>query len=431
MSYSTEAREVWHPQTEADNHAVLDELKAVLSSPHFCNSKRYPALLRYVVETTLVGRASSLKERTLGIEVFGRPATYDTSLDTVVRYTAGEIRKRLLLYYHGEGRDAAIQIHLPTGSYVPEFTCSQPGGGLTATLAGSAAIAEEPSWPAVLVAEEPFASGGSSSLMAAAATRPGLRRPSVLRSSGWWVALAALVVAAALGFGPALRSRWTHHPTAVDAFWQPLIHQTGTALFGVGGSVFEQNEYSGVRTADKNADYPFVSMQIASSLPRISQVIDGGNKTYEIQPAASTLITQMRDRPLVLLGGYNNEWTMRMLRPLRYQFSSEPRESIFDTQQAGTEWSRDRSLPYSSADDYAIVARFWAPSTDSYVVVLAGLGRNGTEVAAQFATSARYMEMVRERIGHELDTKNIEIVLQAKVYDGKTGAPTILAIHTW
>src|ERR1700761_4312440 len=120
------APEVWHPETKADREAVLMELREVLASPQFCNSKRYPALLRYVVEQTLAGQAENLKERTLGIEVFGRPATYDTSLDTVVRYTAGEIRKRLSLYYHEQGRDARIQIHLPAGSYVPEFICTTP-----------------------------------------------------------------------------------------------------------------------------------------------------------------------------------------------------------------------------------------------------------------------------------------------------------------
>ena len=38
------------------------------------------------------------------------PATYDTNADTVVRYTAGEVRKRLQLFYHEEGRRSSIRI---------------------------------------------------------------------------------------------------------------------------------------------------------------------------------------------------------------------------------------------------------------------------------------------------------------------------------
>src|SRR5271165_269482 len=121
MSRTVAARDAWHPQTRQDRDAILRELHEVLASPHFCNSKRYPALLKYIVENTLEGKSDLLKERTLGVEVFDRPPTYDTNTDTVVRYTAGEVRKRLLLYYHDRGCTSQIRISLPSGSYIPEF----------------------------------------------------------------------------------------------------------------------------------------------------------------------------------------------------------------------------------------------------------------------------------------------------------------------
>src|SRR6202051_2016316 len=113
MSRTIAARNVWHPQTRQDRDAILRELQAVLASPQFSNSKRYPALLQYIVENTLNGKSESLKERTLGVEVFDRPPTYDTNTDTVVRYTAGEVRKRLALYYHEQGRSSNIRLSLP------------------------------------------------------------------------------------------------------------------------------------------------------------------------------------------------------------------------------------------------------------------------------------------------------------------------------
>src|SRR5580658_143252 len=122
MSTLKAAWEPWHPQTSHDREEILVALQEVLASPHFCNSKRYPALLRYVVETSLAGHADLLKERTLGVEVFHRPPDYDTNADTVVRYTAGEVRKRLLLYYSEQNGASSIRISLPAGSYVPEFS---------------------------------------------------------------------------------------------------------------------------------------------------------------------------------------------------------------------------------------------------------------------------------------------------------------------
>jgi hypothetical protein len=100
---------------------VLSELDAIVSSHHFRNSKRYPALLNYVVKKTLEGHTDQLKERTLGIEVFDRSPSYDTNTDPVVRFSAGEVRKRIAQFYHERGGEPPVQIDLPLGSYVPEF----------------------------------------------------------------------------------------------------------------------------------------------------------------------------------------------------------------------------------------------------------------------------------------------------------------------
>ena len=75
----------------------------MLASHHFKNSKRYPALLNYLFLLTVEGQAGKMKERTLGVEVFGRPPDYDTNADPVVRVTAAEIRKKIAQFYHERG----------------------------------------------------------------------------------------------------------------------------------------------------------------------------------------------------------------------------------------------------------------------------------------------------------------------------------------
>src|SRR5437867_6516627 len=69
----------------------------------------------------LDGEGERIKERTIGIEVFGRDPDYDTNLDPIVRMTAGEIRKRLAQYYVEADHERELRIELPSGSYVPEF----------------------------------------------------------------------------------------------------------------------------------------------------------------------------------------------------------------------------------------------------------------------------------------------------------------------
>src|SRR5690349_4081930 len=77
--------------------------------------------LRYIVEETLAGRAGELKEHVLGREACGRGDDFDPRLDPVVRVQAGKLRARLAAYYQGEGSEEPLRIHLPKGSYVPEF----------------------------------------------------------------------------------------------------------------------------------------------------------------------------------------------------------------------------------------------------------------------------------------------------------------------
>ncbi len=154
----------------------------------------------------------------------------------------------------------------------------------------------------------------------------------------------------------------------------------------------------------------------------------------DLQFSASTPLTVLREQPVVLLGGYNNQWTMRLLNPMPYHFEQEiPGSSaeIVSATQPNVRWMRDPSLPYASADDYALVARFKDTTTDSWVLVIAGLGRNGTEAAALFVTTPHYMDLLRSQLGSAFSNRNIEAVLKVNVVDGKTGAPSILAVHAW
>lgn len=437
MSRSGAIRDAWHPQTREDRDAILSELREVLASPHFCNSKRYPALLKYIVENTLAGNSELLKERTLGVEVFERSPSYDTNADTVVRYTAGEVRKRLSLYYHELDRKPAIQISLPAGSYIPEFLYSpeeshepshaHPVGMVAGSeLARDAAHADALSpWPAVVTGS---VQNGLAELHPLERSRFDQKR----NGRAGWLSVACLLLL--VGFaGAGWKYKMAHPTTPLDDFWAPVLHDQTAVLVCTGGSIFSQTHLSGVATAGKDIDYPFVSMQSASAIAQLSALLaHNGGSTTQLQSAATTPLTELKERPVILLGGYNNQWTLRLLQPLRFHFSPESvGAAIVDDLHPENHWARDPAEPYSSADDYALVARFRDSTTDSWVVVLAGLGRNGTEAAAQFATSPHYMQLLKDSTGRGILNKNIEVVVRLNVIDGKTGAPSIQAVHVW
>src|SRR5579863_185544 len=109
------------PVDGTQRDAVRDQLGRMLASPYFSHSKRFPNFLRFVVDHTLSGTADNIKERTLGIEIFGRDPDYDTASDPIVRVTAAEIRKRTAQYYQDPEHREELRITLPSGSYVPQF----------------------------------------------------------------------------------------------------------------------------------------------------------------------------------------------------------------------------------------------------------------------------------------------------------------------
>lgn len=109
--------------------ACLDRISA---SRHFSRSLRLARFLRFTVEALLEGREDELKERTIGVEVYGRPLQYDARSDPIVRSEAHRLRTRLAAYYAREGSADPVVIEVPKGSYVPELrpNTTEPGRGL-------------------------------------------------------------------------------------------------------------------------------------------------------------------------------------------------------------------------------------------------------------------------------------------------------------
>jgi hypothetical protein len=94
------------------------------------------------VEQALAGHFESLKERVIGIELFGRSPSYDTGEDAIVRVTASDVRKRLLQFY-GEGHGTSkFRVSLPSGSYIPEIIRVRHGSDPVNNQATDASISQ-------------------------------------------------------------------------------------------------------------------------------------------------------------------------------------------------------------------------------------------------------------------------------------------------
>jgi TolB-like protein/Flp pilus assembly protein TadD len=106
------------PQREA---LIRQELSRIVASELFSRSERLCRFLTFSVERALRGESDRVKEYVVGVEAFGRPASFDPRVDPVVRVEARRLRDRLKSWYDGEGRTAPIRIELPRGGYAAVF----------------------------------------------------------------------------------------------------------------------------------------------------------------------------------------------------------------------------------------------------------------------------------------------------------------------
>jgi hypothetical protein len=163
---------------------------------------------------------------------------------------------------------------------------------------------------------------------------------------------------------------------------------------------------------------------------------ENGKKTPDIRRGNSFNLTDLRKGPVVLVGAYNNTWTIRLQEPLRYTFEwNEARQCgmIRDRQDPKkADWNYDPNVYYSHVmQDYAIVSRYNDPLTEKMVVVVAGMGRDGTIAAGEFVTDPRYLKNLDAAAPKGWERKNLQVVLATDVVNGTTGPPRILATYFW
>lgn len=104
-----------------DKTAIREQLDRIFRSGSFVHSPRRQRFLQYIVNEAMAGHSARLKGYSIGVEVFGRPETFDPVADPIVRIEAARLREKLREYYNAIGRRDPIRIDLPKGAYTPQI----------------------------------------------------------------------------------------------------------------------------------------------------------------------------------------------------------------------------------------------------------------------------------------------------------------------
>ncbi|MCU0247994.1 MAG: hypothetical protein MUC42_15605 [Bryobacter sp.] len=412
------------PEVTVAQPLLREHVREVVESAAFKGSRRSQQFLQYVVEKALAGQFEDLKERSLGVALFGRSPSYDTGDDAIVRVTASDVRKRLHQFY--AQKESAIRIDLPAGSYSPEFR----------TL--PVREAAPPTTP-VLIPDE----------------RNRLRK---------WVLAGALAVVLAICGAWLYRGQWGGgEPSLRNMLPWPALLRDGRpvhiiladpdvpAMEALTGLPISLSDYANRRYV-RNPESFGADMQRAFTLLRgvnvaavdvgialdVSRVAAGDAARLKTHTARSLQMESFKtDDHFILLGSpRSNPWGELFGDQLDFEFARDPGVSLEVIRNKRVRpGEQARYIPTAGGWDtghaYAMVALVGNPGQTGKVLLLAGTNAEGTEAAGRFVTNAG--QLARTLESHGIDPGgpvcHFQVLLQVRTMAGSPSTVEVVACH--
>lgn len=401
---------------------VREHVRELVESSAFRGSRRGQQFLQYVVDKALAGQFDDLKERSLGVALFGRSPSYDTGDDAIVRVTASDVRKRLNQYY--SENESAVRIDLPAGSYSPEFR-------------------------ALPIRETP--------LPATSVLTPPYRR---LRD---WALVGTLVGVMAIS------SAWLYrgHPGAqglslADVLPWSAIFRDGRqvqlvladpdlpAMESLTGSPISLSDYANRQYVQRPESFSR-DMQQAFTLLRgvnvaavdvgivleVARLAAADSARLKTHTARSLQLSSFKtDDHFVLLGSpRSNPWGELFADHLDFEFGrdSRNRETIRNKRvQSGEQATYIPTAGgWGTGHAFATIALVGNPGQAGKVLLLAGTNAEGTEAAGRFATNAAQLVSTLQSRGIDPAGPpcDFQVLLQVRTMAGSPSAVEVVACH--
>lgn len=427
------------PERVAALRHHLDELTL---GPAFRGSHRSQQFLRYVVEKTLQGSVDQLKERTIGIELFQRPPSYDTGEDAVVRVTASDVRRRLLQHYGRYGDQSQFRIQLPPGSYVPGIEFEPTPAAVAPVIPDSPlpvpalpAVKREEVRPARLIVRQKL-------------------RPALLLSAlfvlllivGLWSLRVNRTPSSAISLPPwtaIFRPGHTTHLITSD----PNIEQ----LEELTGSDISLSDYANQKfvprvdalSSDQNQFYTFylhadnpaaVDTPLAVNIARL--VPDSFR--FDVGSARNLRVRDMQtDDDFILLGSPRSDPWFQIFESqldFRFAYSKDLNQEIIRNVRA-LHGESSLYVPtaggFATGESFAILALVQVPNQSGQALLLAGADGEGTEAAGRLVTDRQRLLQALQFCGISPrgPSPDFELLLHLHTMAGSPSTVDLAACH--
>jgi len=422
---------------------VQKALTEILASTPFRSSKQSQQLLRYIVDQTLAGHGEMLKERVIGAEVFGRRPDYDTNSDPIVRARAAELRKRLAQFYVGEGANSAIRIEISLGAYHATFT--EPAHKHLTTHIESARLAVEPD-------------SAEHSAYVPTTEEQGERENSKRKRVALIAVLSCALLCSAVG------SWFLFRPVVpIELFWKPFVDTSSPVLVYSGANAVYMlsdgfmNRYKATHNlnslesegrefvvpispdmklspsdlvAFKN---DFLTVGDLSANVGVTSLLATHHKRYDLRCGEDVAFGDMRQSATVLIGAFNNSWTMELTGDLPFTFYHyQDRDlTIHDQANKNQTWTPARNADGTISLDYAVVTRVPHSKTGMPLVTIAGITQLGTRAAGDFIADPEQVKKLVATAPKDWAQKNLQFVLQTRIVNNIPTSATVVAVRYW
>jgi hypothetical protein len=365
-----------------DNEDIQSELDRILASEFFKSSARCREFLKYVVEVKCSNTPEPLKERTIGMTVFGRSPDYDTGSDAIVRVKANDVRRRLAQYNLSADPRRSVAIELSPGSYEPRISRIQ-------------AEAEEPT-----------------------VSIPPKKTESSFRSKGILLAPAIAITLLAAVF---LLSFLLVSASPLERFWRPFLGHNQPII-----CVSHRGFYNIL--PDK-----FVGKGDAPEAFLLRDYLSKKGRSSRIGIADDLSLSDFKASPAVLLGGPRfNRWTLAFTQNLRFAFDAvDGKPRIIDRDNLQRFWQDQDFVKGKPFSDYVIITRLQASESAKSILSIAGLNAIGSKKGTALIVDHEALKRILKYAPDDWDKKNLQLVLRVTVDENKPDNIELVAATYW
>ena len=432
---------------EVSSLTVEEAVREILESQYFRSTAQCSSLFRYIVQNSLSGRDECLKERVIGTEVFARSPNYDTGNDHVVRSRAAEVRKRLAQFYQESGATASVIISIPSGSYRAVFDVRDAKQGRDQSensIPPSFSVAP-PVVDPVMVLVPPPSAGIPDHVLAT-------RWPQFARGT---LAGVALMLCCCVAVGVWGTRSAVGRQTGFNRFWAPLVKSPKPVLIYCGGGFVYKlsdsflDDYKAkhsvkntrreffvdlkpgesVGASDLIPDRHFVPFGDLATTARIATTLAQAKKPYDLRYGDDLAFTELRSSPVILIGGLNNSWALKITRSLRYVLENDDR--IVDRWDQRRVWTENSDNENQTRDDYAVISRLSDSETGGFVLSIAGIRMYGNRAAADLLSDPSKLDQLLANAPKGWERKNLQIVIHTKTLNDIPVSTDVVATHFW